>query len=187
MKKLINSTIKKLSVAAMFSITTAMSLSALATSPVPNQFTKPTMITIHQFTANNYQQIEEAKMFPKPVEGQVQHILQLSKRDDELNYKIEIEIGQNKMVDCNKHRLHGELEKQNLQGWGYHYYTVDSISDGPTTMMMCVDPKTAKFVVMGKSITMDYDSRLPKVFYLPEGAELRYRIWEVKGDFEYSK
>ncbi|WP_153913804.1 serine protease inhibitor ecotin [Shewanella sp. TC10] len=186
MKKSLNSTLKNLFNISAIGLIVGMSFSTMATSPVPNQFERPNMITSHQFSEQNYQEIDEAKMFPKPLDNQVQHILSLSKRDDEANYKVEIQIGQNKMVDCNQHRLMGTVEKQSLQGWGYSYYTLDKLTDGPSTMMMCRDPKTAKFVTLGESITIDYDSRLPKVFYLPEGAELRYRIWQVKSDFSYT-
>ena len=186
MKNSFKLTIKRLSIAASLSIGTLVILPASATSPIPNQFKKPAMITMQHNTSENYQKIESVKMFPKPIAGQVQHILQLAKRDNEHNFKVEIEIGQNKLVDCNKHQLTGDLNKQSLQGWGYPYYTVESMAEGPSTMMMCVDPKSIQFVVMGKSKTINYDSRLPKVFYLPEDATLRYRVWEVQGDYEYS-
>ena len=186
MKKTHKTSLKNLFNMSALSLFAVMSFSSVATSPVPNQFERPSMITSHHFSEQNYQVIEEAKMFPKPEGSQSQHILTLSKRNDEANYKVEIQIGQNKMVDCNQHRLLGSVEKQSLQGWGYSYYSLDSLTDGPSTMMMCRDPKTAKFVTLGESIVIDYDSRLPKVFYLPEGAELRYRVWQVKGDFEYS-
>ncbi|WP_102527357.1 serine protease inhibitor ecotin [Shewanella sp. 10N.286.51.B7] len=186
MKISLNSAFKNLIKLSAVGAIATMSFSSVATSPVPNQFERPNMISSHSFTQESYQEIEQAKMFPKPTENQVQHILSLSKRDDEASYKVEIQIGQNKMVDCNQHRLMGEIEKQNLQGWGYSYYTLDKLTDGPSTMMMCREPKTAKFVTLGESITIDYDSRLPKVFYLPEGAELRYRIWQVKSDYQYT-
>ncbi|WP_220755430.1 serine protease inhibitor ecotin [Shewanella sp. KT0246] len=186
MKKSLNSTLKNLFKMSAIGLIATLSFSSAATSPVPNQFERPSMIKSHSFTQESYQEIEQAKMFPKPTENQVQHILSLTKRDDETNYKVEIQIGQNKMVDCNQHRLMGSVEKLSLQGWGYSYYSVDKMTDGPSTMMMCRDPKAIKFVTLGDSITIDYDSRLPKVFYLPEGAELRYRVWEVKGAFEYS-
>ncbi|MDO6678821.1 serine protease inhibitor ecotin [Shewanella sp. 4_MG-2023] len=186
MKISLKNPLNKLYIASLLTLSATILVPAYATSPVPNQFSQPSMIIIHQNTDKNYQVIETAKMFPKPEADQVQHILQLSQRDDEANYKIEIQIGQNKLVDCNHHRLSGKLVEQNLSGWGYPFYSVDSITVGPSTMMMCNEPKTAKFVPMGQSLSINYDSRLPKIFYLPEDATLRYRIWQAKGDYHYS-
>ncbi|WP_076536523.1 serine protease inhibitor ecotin [Shewanella sp. UCD-KL21] len=186
MKISLKNQLNKLPIATLLSMWATIIVPAYATSPVPNQFSQPAMITMHKNTHENYQLIDNVKMFPKPAAKQVQHILELAQRDDEANYKIEIQIGQNKMVDCNHHRLSGKLVEQNLSGWGYPFYSVDNITAGPSTMMMCKEPKTAKFVPMGQSLTINYDSRLPKVFYLPEDATLRYRIWQAKGDYHYS-
>ncbi|MBQ4888868.1 serine protease inhibitor ecotin [Shewanella sp. MMG014] len=186
MKNILNTTLKSLTKLSALSLLTAMTFSAAATSPVPNQFEKPQMITTYKYSQDNYQVVDAAKMFPKPSANQVQHILSLDTLENEADYKIEIQIGQNKLVDCNRHHLSGKLDKISLQGWGYQYYSVEQLTDGPTTMMMCPDPKTMKFVTMGKSLMIDYDSRLPKVFYLPEGAELRYRVWQVKDTYQFA-
>ncbi|QIR14615.1 serine protease inhibitor ecotin [Shewanella aestuarii] len=128
----------------------------------------------------------DTKMFPKPQQGNKQHILALPKLEDESNYMIEVQFGQNQMVDCNQHRLMGSVELKTLDGWGYSYYQVDKVLDGSSTMRMCTEPEKAQFVMLGEGIKMAYDSRLAKVFYLPENIELRYRIWQVSSEFRFS-
>lgn len=165
----------------------AATFSASATSPVkPSEVIQP-MIKAQAYSAANYVSQETSKMFPAPKEGQVQHILTLDSLDNEADYMLEIQIGQTKMVDCNKHGLTGELKQLSIKGWGYNYYQVDSINEGPSTMMACFDKAlTEQFLPIQGSLKIPYDSRLPKVIYLPENSQVRYRVWKVDAPFAYS-
>ncbi|GGP64728.1 serine protease inhibitor ecotin [Shewanella saliphila] len=164
----------------------SVSLACQATSKPNNDPLNAISIQSSVMNAENYQAQADTKMYPAPQGNMVQHILTLPKLNNESEYLIEIQVGQNKLVDCNKVKLMGEIETMSLDGWGYRYYQVDSIMQGPSTRMMCTDAKTAQFVVLNDSLTLAYDSRLPKVFYLPKDAQLRYRIWQIASDFEYS-
>jgi len=48
---------------------------------------------------------------------------------------------------------------------------------------MAVDPnapKVSRFITIGgESYIIPYNSRLPVVVYVPEGVEVRYRIWSA--------
>ncbi|MCG9730931.1 serine protease inhibitor ecotin [Shewanella sp. Isolate13] len=168
-------------------ILSAFSFNASATSPAHPSGVNQNMISAQMYTANDYSTTKETKMFPAPQTGQVQHILTLPKLENEADYRVEIQIGQTKMVDCNKHGLNGELKQHSVKGWGYNYYQVDSISEGPSTMMACFDQaKTEKFLPIRDDLMLKYDSRLPKVFYLPENTQVRYRVWKVESPFSYS-
>lgn len=168
-------------------IFSALSFNASATSPAHPSGVNQNMINAQMFTTADYSSTKETKMYPAPKEGQVQHILTLPKLDNEADYMVEIQIGQTKMVDCNKHGLSGELKQQTVKGWGYNYYQVDSISEGPSTMMACFDEaKTEKFLPIRDDLMLKYDSRLPKVFYLPENTQIRYRVWKAESAFSYS-
>ncbi|MCL1145911.1 serine protease inhibitor ecotin [Shewanella marinintestina] len=165
----------------------AFSFNVNATSPTHPSGLNQNMITTQMYSASNYVSINETKMYPKPAAGQEQHILTLPKIENESDYMIEIEIGQTQMVDCNKHGLIGELKQLSVEGWGYNYYQVDTIVDGPSTMMACFEKaKTAKFLSINADLILNYDSRLAKVFYLPENSQLRYRVWKVETEFSYS-
>lgn len=46
-------------------------------------------------------------------------------------------------------------------------------------------PKVQRFVTLGgEPELVRYNSRLPLVVYVPEEAEVRYRIWSPRGDGE---
>jgi len=164
------------------------SLNALATSPAHPSGLNQNMITSQTYNSSNYQAHEDSKMFPAPDEGMEQHILTLPALDDEENYMVEILIGQTRMVDCNKHGLSGELIQESVKGWGYQFYRVNQISDGPSTMMACLElAKKEAFLQIPGNLKIKYDSRLPEVFYLPQGSEIRYRVWRVESGFNTSK
>ncbi|MCH1931300.1 serine protease inhibitor ecotin [Shewanella sp. A25] len=167
---------------------TLVSPSAFSVSPPHPTGLNAPMVSISSFTPKNYVQQETTKMFPAPETGMVQHILTLPKLENEDNYMLEIQIGQTKMVDCNLHFLKGELTEETLKGWGYSYFQLASVSDGPSTMKACIDNKQQEaFVRIPAEMKLKYDSRLPKVFYLPEGTELRFRTWKVDSTFFYAK
>lgn len=168
-------------------VLSAFSFNASATSPAHPSGVNQNMIHAQMYTSADYNPTKETKMYPAPQAGQVQHILTLPKLDNEADYRVEIQIGQTKMVDCNKHGLSGELKQHTVKGWGYNYYQVDAISEGPSTMMACFDQaKTEKFLPIRDDLMLKYDSRLPKVFYLPENTQVRYRVWKVESAFNYS-
>ena len=165
-----------------------LSFNAAAVSPPHPTGLNAPMISVASFNHKNYAEQEATKMFPAPEAGMVQHILTLPKLENEDDYMVEIQIGQTQLVDCNKHGLNGELKELSVKGWGYSYYHVSEVSEGPSTMMACLEmAKKEAFVRIPGELKMRYDSRLPKVFYLPEGTELRFRTWKVDSTYHYAK
>jgi|GEM_PF-1057018 len=165
-----------------------LSFNALATSPAHPSDRNQNMISSQTYNASNYQVHEASKMFPAPAQGMEQHILTLPPLENEEYFMVEIQIGQTKLVDCNKHGLSGELTQESVKGWGYQFYRVKQISEGPSTMMACFElAKTEAFLTIPGDFKIRYDSRLPKIFYLPQGSEIRYRVWTVENPFKTSK
>ncbi|NRD73732.1 serine protease inhibitor ecotin [Shewanella sp. VB17] len=163
------------------------SFNLLAADSSQNKEYQHKMITSQTFSSINYQADENVKMFPAPNQGMEQHILTLSQLNNEADYMVEIQIGKTQLVDCNKHGLFGALTTLTVKGWGYQYYQVNSIKPGPSTLMACFDKaKTEQFLSIQDKLMLKYDSRLPKVFYLPQGSELRYRVWRVDTEFNTS-
>ncbi|SIQ52229.1 ecotin [Chryseobacterium sp. RU37D] len=118
----------------------------------------------------------EIDMFPKAKDGYRQVYIQLPVEKNEDNLKVEFFVGMEKMLDCNKYSLSGTMKQQDLQGWGYTYYEVESNGQTPGTMMGCGNQKpTKKFVSILPEIVR-YNSKLPLVFYIPKDTEVRYRI-----------
>ncbi|KQK26027.1 ecotin [Chryseobacterium aquaticum] len=115
-------------------------------------------------------------MFPKAKEGYKQVFIQLPIAKNENDLKVEFFVGTEKMLDCNKHFLMGKVMTQDLQGWGYNYYDVESTGETGGTLMACPDQKkTKKFVSLQPEIVR-YNSKLPLVFYVPKDLEVRYRV-----------
>lgn len=115
-------------------------------------------------------------MFPKAKEGYKQVFIQLPIAKNENDLKVEFFVGTEKMLDCNKHFLMGKVMTQDLQGWGYNYYDVESTGETDGTLMACPDQKkTKKFVSLQPEIVR-YNSKLPLVFYVPKDLEVRYRV-----------
>ncbi|MCE9678528.1 serine protease inhibitor ecotin [Shewanella sp. AS1] len=167
-------------------------LICLSTSTFARTLPKPEQnpsnpITIDVFAHDTKALPDTIKMFPIPDTGMELHLLTLEKLADETRYKIEIEIGITAQLDCNKHRLIGNITEQSLPGWGYPYYRLNSLKLGASTRMACLQQMTkSQFIALPDAITLAYDSRLPKLFYLPEGSVLRYKIWQSKEDYHYS-
>ncbi len=164
-----------------------LSSSAFATSPAKPNIEAQPMISVSVQDSQNYQIADASKMFPKPAGDMEQHILTLNKLDNEQNYRVEIEVGKVQAVDCNQHKLLGKINEINLKGWGYTYYEIEYKGEEVSTRRACFNNTTEeRFISLQQSLTLQYDSRLPKVFYLPKGLTLRYRIWQTDNNYSYT-
>ena len=125
--------------------------------------------------------LEDVAPYPKAEAGFTRQVIHLPKQKREDNYKVEVIAGKTLTVDCNHQRLGGTLEEKTLEGWGYSYYRLESVSGPVSTLMACPDGKTRKaFVpVVGEGFVLRYNSKLPIVVYAPEGVEVRYRLWSA--------
>ena len=131
---------------------------------------------------------DNMKAFPPAEEGMVRYVLQLPTQDDESIFKVELMIGKTVQVDeKNRYFFGGKIEKETIKGWGYPRYNVSKIGPMAGTLM-AVDPdapKVARFITLGgEPYIIRYNSRLPIVVYVPEGVEVRYRIWTTGAEFK---
>ncbi len=122
-------------------------------------------------------------MFPQAQEGFVRHVIEVPKTDNDHDHRVELLIGKTMMVDCNHHSFSAKIESVALKGWGYQYLEVKEIKSGPTTMMACREPKTEQFISIRDSLRR-YNSRSPIVAYVPEGYEVRYRVWSAEDNVQ---
>ncbi|MEN4760966.1 ecotin family protein [Chryseobacterium sp. C39-AII1] len=136
------------------------------------------MIGMNTFAQKNAEKFAklEIEMFPKAKEGYKQVYIQLPVAKNENDLKVEFFVGAEKMLDCNRHFMMGEVKTQDLQGWGYTYYDVESKGEVGGTLMGCPDQKLTKQFVNLKPETVRYNSKLPLVFYIPKDMEVRYRV-----------
>lgn len=125
---------------------------------------------------------KELKAFPSAGEGMSRFVIILPPEKDEELLKVQLLIGKTVKLDAhNRYFFGGKLEKETIQGWGYDRYLVKSIGPMAGTLM-AVDPnepKVERFITLGGEVELlRYNSRLPLVVYVPEGVEVRYRIWQ---------
>jgi ecotin len=124
---------------------------------------------------------DNMKAFPPAEPGMVRFVLDVPKQDDESSLKVELIVGKTVQTDGqNRHFFGGRIETETIKGWGFPRYIVRKLGPMAGTLM-AVDPnapKVSRFVTLGGDpYLIRYNSRLPIVVYVPEGAEVRYRIW----------
>jgi ecotin len=135
------------------------------------------------FTMLAVQAADNMKAFPPAEAGMVRYVLDLPKQDDESAFKVELVVGKTVQVDAqNKYFFGGKIEEETIQGWGFPRYNVSKLGPMAGTLM-AVDPnapKVSRFITLGgEPYLIRYNSRLPIVVYVPEGVEVRYRIWSA--------
>ena len=121
------------------------------------------------------------KAFSPAEDGMVRYVIELpdKERGEDNRFRVEITVGKEMLTDgVNLYSLGGEIKANPLKGWGFTYYRVAEFGPVATTRK-AVPPGTSKvkkFVSM-PSMTIPYNSRIPLVIYVPDGGEVRYRIW----------
>ena len=129
---------------------------------------------------------DNLKAFPPAEPGQVRYVLQLPEEPDEDALKVELQVGKTVSLDAaNRYFFGGRLEPETIQGWGYTRYILRELGPMAGTLM-AVDPdapKVDRFITLGgEPQLLRYNSRLPLVVYVPDGVEVRYRLWRADGN-----
>jgi len=123
------------------------------------------------------------KAFPPAEDGMSRHLLMLPPHEDETSLRVELQIG--KMVNTDAHNRYffgGSPQAVNIEGWGFTRYVLAEL--GPMTgTLIGVDPsepKVDRFITLGGEVQLlRYNSRLPLAVYVPNGVEVRHRIWRA--------
>jgi ecotin len=138
-------------------------------------------VLLFLFTVPAVQAADNMKAFSPAEEGMVRYVLQLPAQADESAFKVELIAGKTVRVDDrNRYFFGGKIEGETIEGWRFTRYKVTKLGPMAGTFM-AVDPKApkvARFITLGGDpYIIGYNSRLPIVIYVPEGVEVRYRIW----------
>ena len=142
-----------------------------------------TMVLACLLAAPFVQAADNMKAFPPAEAGTVRYVLQLPAQDDESASRVELIVGKTVQVDeRNRYFFGGRIEQETIKGWGYTRYKVAKLGPMAGTLM-AIDPsapKVDRFITLaGDTYFIRYNSRLPIVVYVPEGVEVRYRIWSA--------
>ncbi len=124
---------------------------------------------------------DNMKAFPPAGAGMVRHVLHLPPQADEAGFKVELIVGRTVEIDAgNRYFFGGRIEEETIKGWGFPRFVMSKLGPMAGTLM-AVDPnlpKVVRFITLGgEPYLIRYNSRLPVVVYVPEGVEVRYRIW----------
>ncbi|WP_018629537.1 ecotin [Niabella aurantiaca] len=123
---------------------------------------------------------KQLEHFPKEKKGYKRYvILPPEKGSSEADFKLELIPGKVMPTDCNTRSLNGKIVEKDLRGWGYSYYEFATNGTVISTMMACPDGKKVEKFVRAKSEQIRYNSKLPVVVFVPDGYELKYRIWNA--------
>lgn len=147
-----------------------------------------TMILLLLLAVPTVQAVDNLKAFSPAEEGMVRYVLELATQDDESLFRVELIVGKTVKLDVqNRYFFGGKIEDEVVKGWGFTQYRVKELGPMGGTRM-AVDPNATKvnrFITLGGDpYLIRYNSRLPIVVYVPEGVEVRYRIWTAEGQFK---
>jgi ecotin len=126
----------------------------------------------------------ELKPYAEADEGMQRYVIELPALEDESLRKVELVVGKTVPTDgVNRHFFGGNITREIVMGWGYSYYELKAI--GPMAGTLMAGPPDAPLVETFVQVRHDlgllrYNSKLPLVVYVPEGVEVRYRLWSTE-------
>ena len=119
--------------------------------------------------------------WPSADAGETRYVIRLPELEDESGRRVELRIGKDLEIDCNRHWFGGKLERDVVAGWGYPMYRLVDVAGPASSMMACPEQeKRVAFVAVNlDDAFVRYNSKLPIVVYVPKGFVVRYRIWSA--------
>lgn len=130
---------------------------------------------------------DDLKAFPAAGTGYERFVFRLPPQEDEEALKVTLVIGKTVKTDAaNRYFFFGSLERVRIPGWGYSYFQLESTGEMAGTLMATPDslPQVERFVEVRSQLDwLRYNSKLPVVVIVPEGFDVKYRIWTA-GEIE---
>jgi ecotin len=135
----------------------------------------------------------DLKPYPVPAADQRRWVIQLPgvlrpSSDPAISpspndWRVELIVGRELEVDCNRHLLGGRIESETIPGWGYRIFRVSGGEAMASTRMACPadQPPRRQFVVLGGEPTVvRYNASVPIVVYTPRDLQVRWRLWKAE-------
>jgi ecotin len=130
--------------------------------------------------------------YPAPAPAERRWVVQLPgipppSRDpglssDPADWRVELIVGRNALVDCNLHRFSGRIRSAPLPGGDRTVLRVEDVTPMASTRMACPpdQPQRRVFVPMGdEPFLVPFQVSQPIVLYAPAELELRWRLWRA--------
>jgi len=128
---------------------------------------------------------DQLKAYPKAEVGAKRLLVFLPTQEQESDFRVELQIGKWIETDpINRYFLSGTMTEETIQGWGYPMFVVKELGEmAGTRIGVEGDRKIKRFITLGgEPQLLRYNSKLPVVVYVPEDAEVRYRIWKTEDE-----
>ena len=126
------------------------------------------------------------KAYAPASEGMQRYVIELPELENESLQKVELIIGKTVPTDgVNRHFFGGKVTREVVQGWGFSYYELKEL--GPMAGTLMAGPPDGQqvdtFVTVSHNLGLiHYNSKLPLVVYVPEGVEVKYRLWSTAAE-----
>lgn len=124
------------------------------------------------------------RAFPAPDSGMVRYVIELPPRSQEDNWRVELQVGKTvEVMPANHYFFAGQLESETIEGWGYNRYILRQLGPMAGTLMAPLPgarPEKRFVTLGGEPALLRYNSRLPLVVYVPDGVNVRYRLWRAE-------
>jgi ecotin len=131
--------------------------------------------------------------YPQPAGGERRWVIQLpgvlpptadpSLSPNPADWRVELIVGRELMVDCNGPRLSGRIRRTALPGSGVPIHRVLDVGQPISTRMACPPDQPARpgFVALGrKPFVVPYNVSQPIVIYAPRDLQVRWRLWKAE-------
>lgn len=135
----------------------------------------------------------DLKPYPAAAAGQRRWVIQLpgvlkpssdpAISANPADWRVELIVGRELEVDCNRQLLRGRIESETIPGWGYRIFRVSGGDAVASTRMACPpdQPPRRQFVALGGEPTVvRYNASLPIVVYAPRDLQVRWRMWKAE-------
>ncbi len=135
----------------------------------------------------------DLKPYPAPGAGEARWVIQVpgvlkSSPDPALSsdpddWRVELIVGREMEVDCNRHLLQGSITPESVPGWGYTVHRVSGGERALSTLMACPPdqpPRRAFVPLAGEPTLVRYNASLPIVVYAPKNLQVRWRLWKAE-------
>lgn len=125
--------------------------------------------------------------YPKAPAGRERKVILLphKERGEEDDFEVELVVGRTIVTDgVNRYGFGGQLVERTIDGWGFSYYDVEGDLKNATSTLMGGPTNPAPRFVAGPRTLVRYNSRLPLVVMVPEGCELKWRVWRADPELQ---